>query len=285
MPVVVIERVPVVNDVVVVGSRRVQYGVVAGSGAHLGVLLQYLSDALKGAEGRVGDSVCHAVIRACPSALAPHEVALAVPAEHHRTFDVLLGRDFLVDRPVLERKETRKVGLQPHHIAVSPASVVHIIIIPFAEDELVDRLRPVHNLVDEWFAQKVAVRPLRTVADGDTDAPDFPLVYIVGGKEEIVLPVLLDDGRCPHGTFRPADLRRVQYGLVPRPVHQVFRGEAVEAHLLIKLVAQCGVYPIRIAVDSRLGVGIPAVEYRVAAAHRGALFARCLLFRLAAGSQ
>ena len=75
-----------------------------------------------------------------------------------------------------------------------PTTVIHIIliIVSVVENKLVDRLRPIHDLVDQRLTQQILIRPFRTIAHGNTDTSDLSLVHVIRPKEKIILTVLVD---------------------------------------------------------------------------------------------
>ena len=192
------QRVPMIDDVVLVLASAADDGVVSGPRGDGRVGLQDRPFPLEGAEGAVGAGVGHVVVGAGPATLTPHKVVSPVSLEHERTLHIALRRHFLVDAPVLEGDEAHQVVTQLHQVAMPPAAVVHIVRpVVIQEDELVDGLRPVHDLVHERMPEGVLERAGGVVSHGDADAALPFLVHVVRPEKEVVLPVLPDHGRRP----------------------------------------------------------------------------------------
>ena len=104
-----------------------------------------------------------------------------------------------------------------------PTTVIHIIliIVSVVENKLVDRLRPIHDLVDQRLTQQILIRPFRTIAHGNTDASDLSLVHVIRPKEKIILTVLVDYRRSPHSDLRPFHLCRIKNRGMLGPIHQI----------------------------------------------------------------
>ena len=111
---------------------------------------------------------------------------------------------------------------------MAPAAVVHVILpVVVAEDELIDGLRPVHDPVDQRFAQRIAERPGRGVGHGYADAAGFTLMDVVAGEEKVILAVGMNGRGRPHGAFHPLHLVVGDDPGVLLPVYEVFRREGV----------------------------------------------------------
>ena len=260
------ERPAVVDDVPLVLARDADHGVVPGTGGHPGILLQDLPDALEGPERRVCDGIGHAVVGSSPASFAPHEVVFSLPLEHEGSFDVVLGGYLLAGFAVLEGNDAQQVGGQADHVAVSPASVVHVVLPVVAEDELVDGLRSVDDPVDERPSQRIPVGSFGPVGDGYADAARLVVVLdVVAAEEEVVLPVGMNRRGGPHRPSDPADLLRGDDPRVFRPADQVLRREGVEEGLFVVGRRPGGEDPVFVAEDHPFGVGIPPLEERVAA--------------------
>lgn len=65
------------------------------------------------------------------------------------------------------------------------------------EDKLVDGLCAVDNVIDQRVPEQILERAFGFVADGYTDAADFPFMHIVCAEEEVVFAIFFDNGRCP----------------------------------------------------------------------------------------
>ena len=150
---------------------------------------------------------------------------------------------------------------------MAPAAVVHVILpVVVAEDELVDGLRPVHDPVDQRFAQRIAERPGRGVGHGDPDAAHLLLaVNVVAREEEVIAAVGMQDRRRPHGLLHPADgVRREDPGVL-LPMHEVLRRKGVEERLFLVKRRIGGINPVFIAENHPFGIGVPSFEKRIAA--------------------
>ena len=273
----VTQRTTVIDDVIILRVRHMQDRMMTRTGSHRRVLLQDLVDALKGTERRIGNRIGHGVIRARPAPLAPHEIILAMLLEHKGPLHIAIRCHLLVDRSILKRYQPSEIGIQLHYVAMPPATVIHIIgAVVILEDKLVDGLRPIHNLVDQRFAQQILVGTLRTVAHRYTDATDLTLMHIIRTEKQVILTLLANHSRCPHGSFCPFHLRRVNDVGVLRPSDQILGRETIEMSLLLIHIAPRGIDPIGIVIDDALGIGIPTLKYRVTA-QRHLLCGRLLL--------
>ena len=209
--------------------------VVTRSVGDIEILPQDLPDTIERAKRRIGDGVSDLVIRSGPTTLTPHEVIFTILLKHKRAFHVILGSYLFINRSVLERYKSGKVFIQAYHVAVFPTTVIHIIliIVSVVENKLIDRLRPVHDLVDQRLTQQILIRPFRTIAHGNTDTSDLSLVHVIRPKEKIILTVLVDYRRSPHSDLRPFHLSRIKNGGMLGPTHQILGREAIEEGLLL----------------------------------------------------
>ena len=106
---------------------------------------------------------------------------------------------------------------------MTPASVNDVILSVFiAKNKLVDRLCSIMKLIDLWFADMIFIRPLRLVCHCHTDTSALVIVLnIVGAEEKKIFLSLLNNGRRPHGTVRPANAMRIENAFVFFPVDEI----------------------------------------------------------------
>ena len=236
----------------------------AGTRSHLGVLLQYLADAAERTEGRVADGVGHTIVGAAPSAFAPHEVVLAAALHHERTLHIVLGRHLLIHVPVVEGHQAQQVVGQPHHVAVPPSAVVHVVLpVVIAKHKLVYRLRPVHYLLYQRTSQRILVGTLRPAARSHADAAHLAFVHVVGREEQVVRAVLLQYRRSPHRLLGPLHVVSRQHPLVLLPRLQVLRRESIKVRLLLVQVRERREHPVASLEHRPLRVGIPSCKHGV----------------------
>ena len=84
------------------------------------------------------------------------------------------------------------------------------------------------------MANSVLVRSFGAVAHGYSYAAGLSLVNIVGSEKEIVLAILLKDGRRPHRAPGPFHFVCVEDVLMFGPVLEVGGREAVESGLVLE---------------------------------------------------
>src|SRR5437763_9764163 len=134
------------------------------------ILLQDLADTLEGPERRRSNRVRDRVVGARPSTLGPHEIVSAVLLEHERAFDVSLRCDLLERGAIGERQKAGEVFVEARDVAVAPPTVNDIVCaVGVSEYELVDRLGPVVELVDERPAEVIDERAGRRACTGHAD--------------------------------------------------------------------------------------------------------------------
>ena len=67
--------------------------------------------------------------------------------QHEGTFYITLGRYLFVSIAIVKRYDAQQVVRQTHHIAMSPTTIIHIILsVIITEDVLVDRLSTIDNM-------------------------------------------------------------------------------------------------------------------------------------------
>ena len=243
-----------------------QHGVVTCARSHILIRAQDHALTHEGAQRVVRHGIGHTIVGACPAALRPHEVILAVADEHERPLDITFGRNLLEGLAVVEGDEPAQVVTQLGDIAVAPAAVIHVErAVLVLEYELVDGLRAVDDLADKGLAQIILERPCGVVRHGYAYAADLALMHVVRAEEEIILSILLYGGGGPQRTPQPLYARRVDDTLMLGPLHQILRREGVEEQLIVKWCRIGGIDPIGVAEDHTLWVGIAPLEYGVAA--------------------
>ncbi len=184
----------VIYDIVFVFSWTFDYRVMTGSCGYVAICFKYNAFTFEGTEWAIADCICHAVAVACPSAFRPHEYVFAVADKHKRAFDIIFGCHFFINGAVVERNNAEQIGRESNHIAMAPAAIEHIVLAIFiAEYKLVDGLCAIYNVVDEGFAEGIAIGTFGTVGYRYTDAAYFTFVHIVCTKEEIVFVISFDD--------------------------------------------------------------------------------------------
>ncbi|MPL85150.1 hypothetical protein SDC9_31118 [bioreactor metagenome] len=132
--------------------------------------------------------------------------------------------NLFVNLTIFEGYQTGEVVVQFYNVTVSPSSVIHIIGIIgiVVKHKLVDRLSPIHNLIDKRLTQQIAVRTFGTVGHRHSDTSYFAFVYIIGTEKQVVFSILTDNRRSPHGTIGPFHRGRIKHRRMFSPVYQIF---------------------------------------------------------------
>src|SRR5690606_8905122 len=172
-----LKRSSVINNIIFVFIWDLDHRMMPGTCRYLRILLQNDSFAFKGAEWSIRNSISHLIIRAAPASFRPHEIVLPVFDKHKWTLHIILWRYLFIQCAIIKWNQRSEVLIELYHVAMAPATIIHVVRSIFVfKYKLVYGLRPIYNLIDQWFPDNIFKRTFRFVCHSHTYSAYLPLM-------------------------------------------------------------------------------------------------------------
>lgn len=265
----------VVANEPIVSSGKAQNRVMPGPRRNRPLNAKDLSSVRK-RPGRCGSrAILDAVVVPRPCSARVHEVPDTLALEHHGAFLIARRREITPKGTVRPGQDGLEVRRQANKCTAVPTAVRHVPVALPVENVLINRLRPVPELVNQRFPDQILVWASWPVGDRHANAAvlldanffhrcevtalSIDRIRIVRTKKQIIAPALLHGMRRPKA-MRPTDRIGRQHARAFRPGSEIFGVKGVKKSLLLIVIGDCREDPVtvRIAADQR--IGIPTVE-------------------------